>query len=591
MKTYSYQCLFALILITLSLVTRGVTGRPLPVLEQTGVDGIAASPSPQSLAVLPDSTNTSGMDAPKTESLISSPSPRVEDTVATMADDLQATPKTSNNIDITQGNAPAGPVVESATTPVTTDEQPAKAPEDSNPKVDSNAAAVEKEDATTTTTTPEGSQSQAIEGTKDETALTQSPSPPTESLAAVPVKEDKANSPAPENKGESPAATSTPDAEKAKSLALEKATADTSPNGQEDATAETSHVNAHSANPPESILSPAVEDVESASPKTDAPTAEAPKEVDVATPETVVDPKSEDHKDPVTEVTAPTTPTDTAPAGTEGKSKQSANVEDVVDPKPEDHKDPVTEVTAPTTTTDTTPAGTEGKSMQGANVEDHEASKTFPSPAEELKDHDKVKATAGFDPTPNNLNGEATKPSGAAVDNNPSDSLKNTILPLINKKRAQHHSSPLTWNATLARMSAKRLQNQCMMPYSQERDRRGVTYALITNVDKVAGPDISQAVSNWYDEGSFFNYNNPTRSSVYQYFVQMVWRGTTQIGCATRACNDKDNSVGLFCIWDPAGNAVVENIPLKPDGTPEKVDINKKMRKNVRPPIPPPSSN
>ncbi|KAG0055935.1 hypothetical protein BGZ83_006860 [Gryganskiella cystojenkinii] len=160
--------------------------------------------------------------------------------------------------------------------------------------------------------------------------------------------------------------------------------------------------------------------------------------------------------------------------------------------------------------------------------------------------------------------------------------LETQILPMINEKRARNQADPLVWNTTLAHFATLRQEDNCTMVDSDERERRGVTYKMITGVDPSRGPDIGSAVSDWYEEFSFYNFMNPTQSSVHQYFVQLVWRATTQVGCAIKDCGV--GKAALYCEYDSAGNSVIKDPPNYPDKF-------KNFRKNVFPALPTPPSD
>lgn len=75
--------------------------------------------------------------------------------------------------------------------------------------------------------------------------------------------------------------------------------------------------------------------------------------------------------------------------------------------------------------------------------------------------------------------------------------------------------------------------------------------------------DIAGAVSGWVDEEKAWNPSNPVFSMETGHFTQVVWKGTTTIGCAYKDC---PSSTGPFgdgygptwrlhsCMYTPPGN-------------------------------------
>ncbi|KAF9056351.1 CAP domain-containing protein [Panaeolus papilionaceus] len=134
-----------------------------------------------------------------------------------------------------------------------------------------------------------------------------------------------------------------------------------------------------------------------------------------------------------------------------------------------------------------------------------------------------------------------------------SDSDIQAYLSAHNTIRAQHGASPLTWNNDLA-AKAQQWANGCQFKHSG-----GSLGAFGENLAAGTGSnyDIAAAVKSWTDEVSEYDPNNPQPS----HFTQVVWKGTTQVGCAVQTCNGIfDASFGpakyFVCEYSPQGNII-----------------------------------
>ncbi|CAE6415913.1 unnamed protein product [Rhizoctonia solani] len=96
-----------------------------------------------------------------------------------------------------------------------------------------------------------------------------------------------------------------------------------------------------------------------------------------------------------------------------------------------------------------------------------------------------------------------------------------------NDIRAQHGASPLTWATDLAAAAAKWAEN-CVWEHSQ-----GKVGAFGENLAAGTGLGAAAAVKMWTDEASEYNPASPQ----YSHFTQVVWKATTEVGCAVRSCN------------------------------------------------------
>jgi len=72
--------------------------------------------------------------------------------------------------------------------------------------------------------------------------------------------------------------------------------------------------------------------------------------------------------------------------------------------------------------------------------------------------------------------------------------------------------------------------------------------------------NIAAAVKSWTDEASSYDSNNPVPS----HFTQVVWKSTTQLGCALQICNNNNifdaSKFGptkfVVCEYSPPGNVL-----------------------------------
>ncbi|KAM5541317.1 hypothetical protein V8D89_004871 [Ganoderma adspersum] len=120
-----------------------------------------------------------------------------------------------------------------------------------------------------------------------------------------------------------------------------------------------------------------------------------------------------------------------------------------------------------------------------------------------------------------------------------------------NSFRAQHGAAPLAWNDTLA-SAAQSWVDKCVFQHSG-----GAVGPYGENLAAGTGNyDIAAAIKGWTDEAPQYDPQNPQAS----HFTQVVWKATTQLGCAV-----KDGCTGIFdpkfgpakfyaCEYAPPGN-------------------------------------
>jgi hypothetical protein len=123
-------------------------------------------------------------------------------------------------------------------------------------------------------------------------------------------------------------------------------------------------------------------------------------------------------------------------------------------------------------------------------------------------------------------------------------SAQQEFVALHNAKRARHCAPPVAWSPQLA-AAAQAYARQCKIGvHDGQRGNQGENLAA-----GFATP--AAVVDAWYNEVSGYDYNRPGFSLPTGHFTQVVWRSTTQIGCALWNCGGQQNWV---CRYGPPGN-------------------------------------
>ncbi|KAK9807415.1 hypothetical protein WJX73_003337 [Symbiochloris irregularis] len=112
-----------------------------------------------------------------------------------------------------------------------------------------------------------------------------------------------------------------------------------------------------------------------------------------------------------------------------------------------------------------------------------------------------------------------------------------------NTARAQYGASALTYSATLESY-AQNLVNKCVFAHSHGQYGENL-YEASGNL-----ATWQNAVSAWMGEASSYDASNPNYE-VSGHFTQVVWKGSTSVGCAAANCGE----MTIFaCEYDPPGN-------------------------------------
>jgi uncharacterized protein YkwD len=130
------------------------------------------------------------------------------------------------------------------------------------------------------------------------------------------------------------------------------------------------------------------------------------------------------------------------------------------------------------------------------------------------------------------------------------------MLNAHNADRAKHCVPALTWSASAA-AAAQQWASLCTsngvggFAHDPNRGGLGENRAWGTNLGA------QQSVDLWYNEVSSYNFTAPvyTLNPQVGHFTQLVWRTTTQVGCAMARCGAMNLWV---CRYSPTGNMNVQ---------------------------------
>ncbi len=145
------------------------------------------------------------------------------------------------------------------------------------------------------------------------------------------------------------------------------------------------------------------------------------------------------------------------------------------------------------------------------------------------------------------------------------DSVNHRILAAHNSARADVGAPPLQWDPTLAVAAASygpALSRAGRLVHSPRAGRENQRENLWMGQQGRFGPE--QMVAVWTDEkrqflpGQFPNVSRTGNWSDVAHYTQMIWKGTTHVGCALYRDGTWDY---LICRYSPPGNRDGSPVP------------------------------
>lgn len=147
----------------------------------------------------------------------------------------------------------------------------------------------------------------------------------------------------------------------------------------------------------------------------------------------------------------------------------------------------------------------------------------------------------------------------AAASIAPESNIPQRILAIHNRERAAVGAPPLTWDAGLAASAASygpTLGSLGRLAHSPRETRPGQRENLAMGSTGYFAPE--DLAGFWVAEKRHFqpgNFPDVSRTGYWKdvaHYTQMVWKGTTHVGCALHRERGQDY---LICRYSPPGNA------------------------------------
>jgi pathogenesis-related protein 1 len=124
-----------------------------------------------------------------------------------------------------------------------------------------------------------------------------------------------------------------------------------------------------------------------------------------------------------------------------------------------------------------------------------------------------------------------------------------------NRVRAEVGVGPMTWSSALAVLATGFIAD-CQFAHSSSAERSNVAGFDYVGENlyqsSVFFPSGAQVSDAWASEKSSYNYAANACNGVCGHYTQQVWRASTTLGCALKACPGGVNIVS--CEYGPGGN-------------------------------------
>ena len=127
--------------------------------------------------------------------------------------------------------------------------------------------------------------------------------------------------------------------------------------------------------------------------------------------------------------------------------------------------------------------------------------------------------------------------------------IERALVDEHNAVRARHCAPPLAWSPKLAAVAqawAEHLRDHgCGFDHSRTQ------YGENLAGGSAGMLDAASIVGMWAEERAAYDFRRGGFSMETGHFTQVVWRGTTQVGCGSATCN---GMAVWVCNYDPPGN-------------------------------------
>lgn len=169
----------------------------------------------------------------------------------------------------------------------------------------------------------------------------------------------------------------------------------------------------------------------------------------------------------------------------------------------------------------------------------------------------------------------ARNPTELPVDAAYRKAFRETILARHNEYRARHGVPPLKWSDSIAKYAASRAKTRAQqdgLSAGHSGLAPGYGENLYWGGSSGAGSAVpaatdaaERATKSWYDEIKDYDYKNPTFSPKVGHFTQMIWKNTTEVGCAVFSLKGSQwLETYVACEYQPPGNVMGQfsaNVP------------------------------